>query len=277
MPRVGTRPRLYAWLGYVVVVTVVALVLFATLVNARVFERGVPAEYALVVAGLLVLTMPSFLRRFSQRAVTGIVTQLRQDFGTSKRKTSLGWGLDLQPCDKSWKPLTDKGGFTAARIEVSFDVSNVHGEPLEEGSRVAVVGRKKQHAILAHKIWNLNPASMATGGAQTNRVFGRVTDLQPPDHVRDTRYADGRTLQVRNFRIQPTDPRLLDSERDETGNLVPAVPVEIRAGEITGLLQEGDKVEVIGYRVAGNLHSKEVYNHSAGGAPLVVKGWVPPA
>ena len=98
-----------------------------------------------------------------------------------------------------------------------------------------------------------------------------MTDLQPIENVRDTRYSDGRFIQVRNFRVQLTDPQFVEYLRDRAGDALSPVPVEIRAREITGPILDGDKVEVRGFLVTGTVHTKEVYNHSAGSAPLTVK------
>jgi hypothetical protein len=50
-----------------------------------------------------------------------------------------------------------------------------------------------------------------------------------------------------------------------------ALPVEIRARSISGPLQEGDKVEIVGQIVNGTLYVRQLVNHSAGKAGLVIK------
>ena len=81
----------------------------------------------------------------------------------------------------------------------------------------------------------------------------------------------GKSIEIWEFRLQPTVPGFDQLSRDQKGDLLMALPVEIRARSISGPLQEGDKVEIVGQIVNGTLYVRQMVNHSAGNAGLVIK------
>ncbi|GAA2104117.1 hypothetical protein GCM10009841_21750 [Microlunatus panaciterrae] len=260
-------------MSYSLVVAVLAFVMYVFVPGSRaMLDADVVAEYLIVFAVVFSLGLYPFLHRWSRPATVGTVIQLRRGDGGADPKEEARWVFDLQLCDRSWQPQRDRSGFLLPRVEVTYHATRVHGDEIDEGCPVAVIGRPKRGAIKASEVWNLTVLDETGLGVGQTRVVGRVTDWQPPDRVVDTRYADGRTLQVYTFRVQPTDAEWVQARRDEHGGLIPAVPIEIRAREITGSLQDGDRVVVVGRMRAGTLHAREVINHSAGGAALTVKG-----
>jgi hypothetical protein len=103
-----------------------------------------------------------------------------------------------------------------------------------------------------------------TGGA----VWGRVTDIQPRQQ---TQAGMKGTIETWGFRLQETNPDFGALSRDSFANPTRALSVEIRAKEISGSLQNGDKVEVRGSRSKGTLYAKRVINHSTQ-SELILKG-----
>jgi hypothetical protein len=91
---------------------------------------------------------------------------------------------------------------------------------------------------------------------------GQISNVQgeqiPIQYPYATRY-----VQERSFVLLRTD---------EKGNPLQPLPVIIRAKTISGVLRNGDEVEVRGQLVRGTLYAREVKDLSTGGAYLVIKG-----
>lgn len=269
-------PSFGAWIVYLLLLLVASFAVFLLALEMRIISSvGTLPEYLFIAFVLLVLSVGTFTRKSGHQDLYGTVTQLRQSMPMSpsgKSPPPPMWRMLLQRTDRNWQPLVDKQGFLQPVIEVSFLPQTVRGAAIEEGSRVAVRGRLRRGSVRAKSIWNLALSATAGAAPDAERSFGRVTDLQPPTQIQDTRSPEGRMLEVRSFRLQPTSPSF-ELLRDAGGELLSAVPVEIRARVITGALQEGDRVELRGQYVRGMLYPREVYNHSAGGASLVITGW----
>jgi uncharacterized membrane protein YhaH (DUF805 family) len=266
-----------AWIAYLALLMLGSFVVFLLLLEARVLTTGgTMGEFILIAVGLFLLTVTVFVRRRGDRDLVGTVSQLRQTVaaptpGKFHAPATL-WSFLLQPADANWQPVVDRQGFLMPVIEVTFAPQDVHGAALDEGSRVTVRGKVRHDAVRAKGIWNLTSAGPERTAAGVDSFWGRVTNLQPPAQIQDTRSPDPRFLEVRSFRLQPTSPAF-ELLRDAGGDLLEAIPVEIRARVITGALQEGDRVELLGQYVHGMLYPREVLNHSAGGAALVITGW----
>ncbi|MHB1318261.1 MAG: hypothetical protein ACYCYF_06555 [Anaerolineae bacterium] len=278
VPKVPSRhnagPTLKAWLGYLALLFCASFVVFLVLVQSHTVNTL--GDYITITLVLLGISVIPFVKRASQHDLAGTVTQLRQvnPMPTPSRPhpTSVLWSFLLQPTDANWQPRLDRQGFLAPVIEVTFVPQAVHGTPVDEGSRVVVRGKAKKLEVKATHIWNLTSSTPQSSEAGEECHWGRVTDLQPPAQIQDTRSPEPRFLEVRAFRLQPTS-QAFDLLRDQRGDLLSPIPVEIRARVITGALQEGDRVELRGGLVHGMLYPRQVINHSAGGAALAITGW----
>jgi hypothetical protein len=223
----------------------------------------------------LIVGLPILLWRKSSNSM-GIVTHLREWSPQSNPRLAIrdfpNWVFNLRLTDEQGNPLADRRGFLLPIVEVEFRTDKVHGPPLEEGSQVILRGKWKRKNLRAVEIWNCSPA-MQTPVLGAGAVFlGQVTQLQSSS-APDMRYpGQPRSLQIMSFRLQLTDENF-QLLRDTQGNLLPSSPVEIRAQAISGPIGDGDKVEIHGQVVNGILYTREVYNHSAGGAPVVVREW----
>jgi hypothetical protein len=94
---------------------------------------------------------------------------------------------------------------------------------------------------------------------------GQVSSLQG-DRIPDTRSLYKQMyIEERSFILLRTD---------EKGNPLQPLPVIIRARTISGVLRNGDEVEVRGQLVRGTLYAREIKDLSTGGASLVIKGWL---
>jgi len=225
--------------------------------------------------GLLV-GLPFVLLRGRPATVLGTVTHLRewtpqgqQQWGT---RTSPNWLFDLRLTNKTGDALKDRKGFLLPILEVEMRSDKVHGPPLEEGCQVILRGKWKAERLRAIEIWNCSPGAITPTLGTKTTYWGQVTDVQLSS-APDMRYGGQRSLQVLSFRLQLTDKEF-QLQHDEAGNILPPIPVEIRAQSISGPLGNGEKVEICGSITQGILYTKEVRNHSASGAPpLVVKEW----
>lgn len=94
---------------------------------------------------------------------------------------------------------------------------------------------------------------------------GQVSSLQVD------RIPDSRSLS-RQMYVEERSLILLRT--DEKGNPLQPLPVIIRARTISGVLRNGDEVEVRGQLVRGTLYAREIKDLSTGGASLVIKGWL---
>lgn len=207
------------------------------------------------------------------RGKRGIVTNVREEYLQTQTTGSRScWVFDLRLTDKDWRPCKSRSGFLKPVVKVMFETNKVHGAPLEEGCRVMVQGRNWRGSIKAKRVWNLTLGGTIAVLGGTEVFWGRVTDLATKQSP-DMRYGGQRYLEVWSFCLQRTDRHFRQLHRNARGDPVMALPVEIRAQMIGGPLREGHKVEVHGRQKNGILYTKELYNHSAGGAGLVVKGW----
>jgi hypothetical protein len=258
---------------------VLGIGLFGAVVSAL-FEPWQIFMQAFLVFGIIgfVVGVIFAIVRSQPVSTAGVVTHLRQwtpiALGEMNRlaQTVRSWVFDLRLIDNAGQPLLDKKGFSLPVVEVDYRDDELHGQPLEEGSLVVVRGKyKKYPRFHAVEVWNSSRSSESAfqGGLVTYRgqVLGKYERAIP-----DLRYAGTVTLQVWSFMLQPLDEQgnLL---RDAQGNLLPALPVEIRAKSISGLLNDGDKVELNGQMVRGTIHTREIRNITAGGAQVVVREW----
>lgn len=208
------------------------------------------------------------------RGETESVTKNPFSYVTANKTITIhSWMFNLQRTNKKWKPIKDRNGFMLPVLEVKFKSTQLHGPPLEEGSRVIVKGRQKKDTIRAKEIWNTSPGMIQATASAPVSFWGRVANFNARSS-QDMRYPDQtRHVEVWSFRLQRTDQGFQEIIREDQGNPLPALPVEIRAQIISGPVQDGDKVEIHGRVIRGTIYTKQVINHSAGGASLVVKEW----
>jgi hypothetical protein len=90
--------------------------------------------------------------------------------------------------------------------------------------------------------------------------WGRVTDVQP--RYQTSVKGSNSPIEVLGFRLQETAQDFQEMYRDSQQNPLPPLAVEIRAREISGAPQNGDKVEVEGSIVSGIVYAKRIINHS---------------
>jgi hypothetical protein len=228
-------------------------------------------------AVFLVIGFPFALLIWKRSFTTmGIVTHLREWNPRTKGDTSdkklKDWRFDLRFTNKNWVPLSDDKGFLQPVVEVEFRKSCLHGSTLEEGNKVIIKGKRRKNKISANDVWNCTSGTEITTVGSKKTYLGKVMDMNQYQ-VPDLRYPEGlRHLQVLNFRLQRTDDQF-NLLRDEEGNLLPYVQVEVRAKSIINSPQNGDKIEVRGQIMQGTLYSKEIINHSSSGSKVKVKEW----
>lgn len=274
-PRVkpGASPRSRIWYWYLAFVLSVAFIFFIIISSGEGSTSGLEAGVFFgIIASILGFPVALWSTRYSS---IGIVTNLREwqpQGQPPPKKTPPSWVFNLQRTNQDWEPLEGSRGFLLPIVEVEFRSDRLHGFPLEEGSRVVVRGRWKRGRVHAKEIWNLSSGMTMPVRGEQQAFFGRVTGWASRQ-AQDLRYPGQRFLEVWSFRLQRTDKEFQQLLRNAQGNLLPALPVEIRARTISGPLQDGDKVEIRGQMIGGTLYTREIYNHSAGGAPLVVKEW----
>jgi len=268
-------PRSHVWRWYVAFVLLAAIGFpaFIELSDPGYFLHELLSMAAFFGGAASILGLPVALA-LRRSTTMGVVTNLREWYphDQSKHKVLPNWIFDLRLTNRNWEPLRDGRGFLRPVVEVEFRADTLHGPPIEEGSRVVLRGRRKSGRFKVSKIWNVSPDIVRSTHAEQTHLWGRVNGLQVSQD-QDMRYPGQKWLTVWRFRLQRTDQDFQELLRDEQGNPLPALPVEMRARVISGPLQEGDKVEVHGKRVQGTIYSREIYNHSAGGAALVVKEW----
>ena len=213
----------------------------------------------------------------SRAAAKGVVTHMRtwgmqMSMEKHPEKASQNWLFDLCLTDDQWRALIDAKGFQLPIVEVAFRGDRVHGAPIEEGTRVVLKGRWRRDRIEVKDLWNLMPVAEVPTFEAPTVFWGRVSKLMQ-DTATDLRYPGEKQLRVLSFRLVLTDSTFEQLQRDTQGNMLAPWPVEVRAASISGPLEAADKVEVHGRVVRGTVYSKDVRNHSAGGASLVVKEW----
>jgi hypothetical protein len=99
------------------------------------------------------------------------------------------------------------------------------------------------------------------GKTQGNKtIWGRVTDIQP--RYQATTGMARTQIEVLSFRLQETSRDFEEMYRDAQQNPLPGLAVEIRAREISGAPQNGDKVEIKGALSKGVFYASRVINHS---------------
>ena len=279
VPRVGGKTSWKVKVGFLVFLIVFTFLVFAFLVDRRVFRQGTPPEFLIVLLLSAAFWWPLFARTFGASAYRGIVTNLRHwttdRTPDQKKKTKpKDWVFDLRLTDEKWEPKKDKRGFLIPVLEVAFTSGTLHGAALEEGNTVVVKGQKRKNELRVKEIWNLSPGDEIQRVGQKSEFYGLVSGMQRTQS-KDLHFPDqNRFLDVWFFRLQRTDEQFQTVLKDDRGNLAPALPVEIRAQMISGPLQDGDKVRVRGQIVKGTLLTHEVLNCSSpGGASLTVKGW----
>jgi hypothetical protein len=91
-------------------------------------------------------------------------------------------------------------------------------------------------------------------------IWGRVTEIQP--RYQTTTGASRDPIEVLSFRLQETSRDFEELRRDHQQNPLPALAVEIRAREISGAPQNGDKVEIHGSVAKGVFYASRVINYS---------------
>ncbi|MCU0568232.1 MAG: DUF5666 domain-containing protein [Oculatellaceae cyanobacterium Prado106] len=226
-----------------------------------------PAPPELIqIASTHPVEVPGWLRRrpwwTGFRLHQGIVTFLHAWQGQPSVKFLAwqpGWVFNLQRTDRHWQALQDRHGLLIPVVEVEYKVEAVHGPPLEEGSLVVVEGNWHRQKLRATHIWNLSPSRMSSSSGHLNLFKGQVSNWDYPRSVPDTRYP-GRSIEIWNFRLRRVDTQ---------GNLLPPIPVEIRAESIAGTLRNGDEVEVQGQIVDGTLYAQSVRNLSLASHPAI--------
>lgn len=272
--QLGPPPK-HPW----IIAYLIALPLTAIVLGLIGQGRGV----LLAPIAALIVSLP--IRRWrSRRSLIGLVTHLREwkpkgQYNPKALKAALkgapgdmNWTFDLQLTDKQWKPLQDRKGYLRPIVEVEFESSTLHGPPLIEGAPVVVLGRMIEQRFQGRQLWNCSPSAQPGGPGFEETFFGRAVGVQTRS-APDMRYPGQRSLEVWAFRLQKTDPQFAQTIRDTDGSPLPALPVEIRAQSISGPLQDGDKLEVRGQVVRGTLYAREILNHSARGAALIMKEW----
>lgn len=278
-PRVklGVQPHRRARFWYFVFVLAAAVIGFVIGLSGPDPEEEPVIFFVLFGVIALVIGYPILLWK-TRYSSMGIVTHLRQWYPEdqtakqSLRKILPNWVFDLRLTDDNYRTLRDKKGFLLPTVEIEFRSDRLHGPPLEEGSKVVLKGRLKGGRVNAKNIWNTSPSIDVSVLGEHVISWGRVTNIQSKQ-AQDMRYPGQRSIEVLDFRLQRTDADFQELLRDLQGNLLSSLPVEIRAQSISGSLNEGDKVEIVGQVAHGTLYTREVYNHSAGGSKLVVKEW----
>lgn len=277
IPHMARAPSVASWFFFLVFILLFSFVAFAIIMSMELMHPGDPEQFTVVAIFCFFFWLPFFIKRFSFKGYVGIVTHLRSpppQFQQPNKKPEPppNWVFNLQRTDSNWKPLTDSKGFLLPIVEVVFRSDKLHGSSLEEGCRVAVQGKKKRDVIKVKEIWNLTASPAQFDQGRQEMLRGRITNWTHPKQEPDPRYPDqNRYIEVWNFRLQPTDQSFSQFKRDSRGNLVESIPVEIRARTISGPMQDGDRVEIVGQRISGTLYAREVYNHSAGGAAIRIK------
>lgn len=239
------------------------------------FSEEFLAPMAFFGSFALIIGLPVVLWLARPSKAMGVVTNVRQWSSWANRYPLSydvpGWVFDLRLVDKQGKALSDTKGFTLPPVQVEYSTTNVHGPSIEEGSPVVVRGKWIKDRLYANNIWNCSQPLEAPVQGTPVTYYGQVIGVQMAS-VTDPRYGGQKTLQVLDFRLQQTD-QAFQLLRDRDGNLLSPLPVEIRAEVISNLPQDGDKVEARGQMTRGMLYAREILNHSAGGASIVVKGW----
>jgi len=276
IPKIKSGPTFGAWILFILIIIGANFGIFFLMVDSiggayEEFESFLIQGIFLFIIGLFV-----FLKIAKSKVYLGVVTHLErymaQDLKPSKSKTIPNLMFNLQQTNKDWAPLKDNQGFLKPILEIAFRSNKVHGDPLEEGTRVILKGQKQKEQIRAKEIWNLSSKIQSNLSSQSNRHWGRVIQKAPSRALPDLRYpGQGKTIEVWEFRLQPSDPNFDQLSRDHKGDLLVALPVEIRAISISGPLNEGDKVEITGQVLNNILYARHLINHSAGGAELILK------
>ncbi len=277
--RSGPPRRGHPWRWNLVFAAIVALVGGGLAAANESYDAGrVFIEAGSFFGGIaFVIGIPLCLLFGSSRArCKGIVTHLHEwspqpGVGNKAAKAVQNWLFELRLTDEQGDWIRDRRGFLLPVIEVEFRADTVHGPALEEGNPVVLHGVWRGARLRAVEIWNCAPAVEAPTAPLRDVFFGQVTHFQSTS-APDLRYAGQRSVSLVSFRLQATDGNF-QLLRDRSADLLPSLPVEIRAQSIRGPIGEGDKIEVHGQIVQGVLYTKEIYNHSAGGAPVVVRGW----
>lgn len=274
----GPPRRSHAWRWNFMFAVAVGLVIGAFAASKDSYDAGETFfQAAVFFAGIaFVIGVPFALLGNRPASCKGIVTHLHEwsaqpGLGSKATKLVQNWLFELRLTDDRGDWIRDPRGFLLPVVEVEFRADTVHGPALEEGNPVVVRGAWKGARMRAVEIWNCAPAIQAPASAPQDVFFGQVTQFQSTS-TPDMRYPGQRSVSLVSFRLQATD-RGFQLLRDRSANLLPSLPVEIRAQSITGPIGEGDKIEVHGRIVQSVLYTKEIYNHSAGGAPVVVRGW----
>jgi len=276
IPNIKRGPSFGHWLLFILAVLVFHVGIYAILVEQlngsyEQFEVFLLQGIIIFIIGLFF-----FLKIAKSKVYIGLVTHMEPwtplSAKSNKLKTAPKLVFNLQQTHKDWTPIKDNQGFLKPVLEVAFRTSKVHGEPLEEGTRVILKGKKMGEQIRAKEIWNLSSQNASAVISQHSKFWGRVIHKASPRGMPDLRYpGQGNSIEVWEFRLQPATPSFDQLSRDHKGDLLMPIPVEIRARSISGPLQEGDKVEIVGQIVNGTLYVRQLINHSAGGAGLVIK------
>jgi hypothetical protein len=274
MPKVKPSASFGAWVLFLILTFAASLGLYVLLIENTDYDDSLPSF--LFLAGMVFLFgLVIFLSTARSGVYMGLVTHMEPwtaQAAQPKGKSLPNLVFNLQRTDKNWQVLKDAQGFLKPVLEIAFRTNKVHGAPLEEGTRVIVKGRKRGDRIRAKEIWNLSSQDQAAAQTPATRHWGRVIQKGFPRNPPDLRYpGQSKTIEVWEFRLQPTDPSFNQLSRDTSGDLLVPIPVEIRARSISGPLQEGDKVAITGQMVKGTLYVRQLTNHSAGGAALVIK------
>ncbi len=275
MPRVKPGASFGAWVLFLILTFALSVGVFALLVETADFDDSFPS-FLFLTGVIFLIGLIIFLRIARTKVYVGLVTHMEpwtpQQAAPSRTKSLPNLVFNLQRTDKNWQVLKDHQGFLKPVLEIAFRTNKVHGAPLEEGARVIIKGRKRGERIQAKEIWNLSSQDQAAAQTPASQHWGRVIQKTMPRSLPDMRYpGQNKTMEVWEFRLQPTDPSFNQLSRDARGDLLVAVPVEIRARSISGPLQDGDKVAITGQMVKGTLYVCQLVNHSAGGAALVIK------
>jgi hypothetical protein len=205
------------------------------LVTLAIVASGVP-EIEIIVLAIPFAFLSWLVFLASTKPLTqGVVTYLHawqapqgstRPINPQKRPN---WTFNFQQTDRHWQPLKDREGLLLPVTEVEFRVEEVHGSPLEEGSQIILEGLRPRRKSRAVQIWNLSPARIPLISLHQEILKGEVTNWEGPRSIPDMRYpGSGRGVEVWNFRLRRVDTQ---------GNLLPSMPIEIRAESIEGTLR----------------------------------------